>query len=187
MVRAVIDATLEELAVAGYGGLSIEAVAARAGVNRTTVYRRWPAKPDLVRAALLSINAERPPPPDTGTIRGDVAQILGRRLGAQSPRNLGLMRALMADIGDPEVAAIARVMGMQHQSGLVTVVARGIERGELPRGTDPLRVVEPIVATFFMRMTMGGGPPGPEDVASIVDLVLRGAKSGAAVQGRRKE
>lgn len=182
MVRGVLDATLEELAAAGYARLSVEAVAARAGVNRTTIYRRWPTKPDLVRAALLTINAERPPPPDTGSIRGDVVEILGRSLGAQSPRNLGLMRALMADIGDPEVSAIARVIGAQHQSGLVTVVARGIERGELPRGSDPVRVVEPIVATFFMRMTMGGGPPGAEDVARIVDLVLLGAKSGATTE-----
>jgi AcrR family transcriptional regulator len=184
VVRDVLAATLDELASAGYANLSVEAIASRAGVSRTTVYRRWPTKPDLVRAALLGINADRPPPPDTGTLRGDVTEILGRSLGAQSPRNLGLMRAVMAGIADPEVAAIARVIGAQHQSGLVTVVARGIERGELPRGTEPHRVVEPIVATFFMRSSMGGGPPGPKEVGRIVDLVLDGARSGAAVVRR---
>jgi AcrR family transcriptional regulator len=186
VVRDVLAATLDELAVSGYAALSIEAIAARAGVSRTTVYRRWPTKPDLVRAALLSLNTERPPPPDTGSVRQDIVEILGLRVGEQSPRNLGLLRALMSDIADQEVAAIARVIAAQHQSGLVTVIARGVERGELPRGTDPRRVIEPIVATFFMRMSMSGESPQPADVARIVDLVLDGARSGAAADAATK-
>jgi AcrR family transcriptional regulator len=181
VVRDVLAATLDELSRSGYSALSIEAVAERAGVSRTTVYRRWPTKPDLVRAAVLSLAADRPPPPDTGSLRQDIVEILGRRLATRSPRDLGLMRAFVSDPGDPEIAALVRVIGANHQAGLAAVIARGVERGELPRGTDPYRVIEPIIATFFMRASMLGDPPGPAEVERIVDLVLDGARSGAAV------
>jgi AcrR family transcriptional regulator len=181
VVRDVLAATLDELARSGYAALSIEAVAERAGVSRTTVYRRWPTKPDLVRAAVLSLAGDRPPPPDTGSVRQDIVELLARRLATRSPRDLGLMRAFVSEPGDPEIAALVRVIGANHQAGLATVIARGVERGELPRGTDPYRVIEPIVATFFMRASMLGDPPGPTEVERIVDLVLDGARSGAAV------
>jgi AcrR family transcriptional regulator len=176
VVQAVLLATLEELAAAGYRALSYEAIALRAGVSRTTLYRRWPTKIELVRAAFLGLDEARPPPPDTGSVRGDVVELLGRRLAKRSPRDHGLIRAVMTDFGDPEVQALARGIATRHQAGLVAAIERGIERGELPRGTDARRVVEPIVATFFLRMTLFGEAPGPADVGAIVDLVLDGAR-----------
>jgi hypothetical protein len=107
-------------------------------------------------------------------------EILGRNLGKQSERNLGLIRAFMSGIGDPDLAAVARSIGTQHQEGLITVVKHGIDRGELPTGTDPQRVVEPMLATIFMRMSMFGQTPSLEDIEKIIDLILDGARSGAA-------
>src|SRR4051794_31864923 len=72
VVRGVLGAALEELGRRGYGALKIDDVAMRAGVNKTTVYRRWPTKEDLVRAALLSITADRFVIPDTGSLRSDL-------------------------------------------------------------------------------------------------------------------
>src|SRR5262245_2839968 len=75
VVRGILGAALTELARTGYGALRIEDVAARAGVNKTTVYRRWSTKEDLVRAALLSITNDRFTPPNTGSLRTDLLQI----------------------------------------------------------------------------------------------------------------
>ena len=78
VVRAVMRATFEELAEVGYGALSIDDVARRAGVNKTTVYRRWPTKEDLVTTALLALPEEYFAMPNTGTIRGDLCEIACR-------------------------------------------------------------------------------------------------------------
>src|SRR5436309_11083116 len=74
VIEAVIQATFEELVRVGYGGLSIEEVAARAGVNKTTVYRRWPTKGELVTAALVSLPPQFGTLPNTGSFRGDLTE-----------------------------------------------------------------------------------------------------------------
>ena len=68
-MQGVLSAVLQELSRVGYRGLRIEDVALRAGVNKTTVYRRWPTKIELVRAALVCDSTCRIPHPDTGTLR----------------------------------------------------------------------------------------------------------------------
>src|SRR5260221_10727285 len=78
VVNEVLAATLEVFAEHGYAGMSVEAVAARAGVNKTTIYRRWPAKVDLLGAALVSLRDEDPEPPDTGSLRSDLLEVLRR-------------------------------------------------------------------------------------------------------------
>src|SRR4051812_1829696 len=76
VVNEVMSATLEVFAQHGYAGLTIEAVALLAGVNKTTVYRRWPSKVELLGAALVSLRDEEPEPPDTGSLREDLLQLL---------------------------------------------------------------------------------------------------------------
>src|SRR3954464_11362465 len=76
VVAEVLSATLEVFAEQGYAGFSVEAVALRAGVNKTTIYRRWPAKSDLLGAALFALRDEDPEPPDTGALREDLVQVL---------------------------------------------------------------------------------------------------------------
>src|SRR6266487_2194893 len=71
VVDEILRATAEELSTSGYAGLRIEDVAARSGVNKTTIYRRWPRKSDLVSAALLHLWADEAPP-DTGSLREDL-------------------------------------------------------------------------------------------------------------------
>src|SRR6185369_2792274 len=95
VVRDVLAATLAELAGAGYAGLRVEDVAARAKVNKTTVYRRWPTKEDLVRAALLSMTAEVSEAPNTGSLRGDL---------------LAIARVMVELTASAEMQGIARIM-----------------------------------------------------------------------------
>src|SRR5262249_40598485 len=71
VVRAVLAATTAELGRVGYAALRMEDVATTAGVNKTTVYRRWPTKADLVGAAMRGLGAPAQPAPDTGSLRGD--------------------------------------------------------------------------------------------------------------------
>ena len=74
VVRDVLRATIDELARSGYAALRVDDVAARAGVNKTTVYRRWPTKTDLVAAAIRASAGQHEPVPDTGSARRDLVE-----------------------------------------------------------------------------------------------------------------
>ena len=117
----VLAATQELLAEGGYDALRVDDVATRAGVHKTTVYRRWPTKAALVMAVLDSRSAERVPVPDTGSLEGDLRQfarsIVGNLTTAGGPR---LTRTLVtAADSSPELrSAAADVLGPAIRAGL---------------------------------------------------------------------
>ena len=180
VVESVLRAVVYELAATGYTALSFEAVAERAGVSRTTVYRRWPTRAALVSAAFAKLDKARPPPPDTGSLKGDLLELLLRRMGTQSARDLALLRAIMGELANPEVTAIARTISEGHERALMALVDRAIARGELPADTEPRLVFEPIMGTVLMRASLFGVPPTADYVERLVDTVLAGARTGAA-------
>jgi AcrR family transcriptional regulator len=180
VVESVLRAVIYELAATGYTALSFEAVAERAGVSRTTVYRRWPTRADLVRAAFAKLAHGRPPPPDTGSLKSDLLELLLHRMGTQSGRDLALLRAIMGELANPEVTTIARAISEGHERALVALVERAIARGELPHDTEPRLVFEPIMGTVLMRASLFGAPPTAEYIERLVDTVLAGARTGAA-------
>lgn len=184
VVRDVLEAALDELARVGYAALSFEEIATRAGVSRTTVYRRWPTKADLVRAAVLDVVAEEPPSPDTGSIRGDLVALLTRHVCNASARDVALFRGVMAAATDPDVVALTRVVRARRQDRYFAIVDRAVHRGELPPGTDPRLVVDPLVAVFHLRLALFGEKASTREVERLTDVVLAGARSGAATAER---
>src|SRR5690242_1375933 len=102
IVQAVLDATLDALGRTGYGALRVDDVASAAGVNKTTVYRRWPTRADLVVAALGRL-AAAPSPADTGTLEGDLVDTLAQTTSLRAtPGGRSALRALLAEHGQPE-------------------------------------------------------------------------------------
>jgi AcrR family transcriptional regulator len=184
VVREVLDATIDALAEVGYGALSFEEVAARAGVSRTTVYRRWPRKPDLVRAALLRMAEEHPAAPDTGALRSDLlAGVRLRLTGATQERDRGLLRVLMAEFGDPELVSLARVVRDRFLQPFTAAVARAVARGELPAGQDPMLILDPILGPVHLNHAVFGDAVEDAYLERLVDLVLAGARAVAARRG----
>src|SRR6478735_8056513 len=121
VVRDILAATRAERAEVGYRALRIENVATRAEVNKTTIYRRWPQKEDLVRAALLSITGEKMVPPNTGSLRGDLIA-LGRGIIAiqTSAEGQSLFQVFLSEGPDSELITIARSLrGAQEQAALM--------------------------------------------------------------------
>ena len=98
MREAAIAATLAELAECGYSALSLESVARRAGVHKTTLYRRWGAREDLVLEAMLERAGEHISVPNTGSVREDLFE---------------LAQTVAANAARPEVAAMARAVAAQ--------------------------------------------------------------------------
>ena len=182
VVEEVIRATVEEIGKGGYEALRIEDVAARSGVNKTTIYRRWPTKLDLVAAAVSHFSTE-PEPPSTGSLRSDLLTLLRRMAErASSPLGRGIVRMVQLERTNPEVDNVLQRMkaGQQHTRRLV--IERAIERGELPRGTDPALLVELVFAPVARRCIYGQEPVEDAFIQAAVDVVIAGARAGAAVR-----
>jgi AcrR family transcriptional regulator len=183
VVRGVLEAAVAELARVGYRALRIEDVAAGAAVNKTTVYRRWPTKPELVAAALRSLVGARPDAPDTGALRSDL-EILMQAMIAKASRKEGqtVRRMMLLDQDEPDVAEIVRELKAEHLAPWIEVVNRAIARGEIPEGSDGALIVDTLVGAAHSKLYRRSEPVEDGDLLALLDLVLAGAKVGGAIR-----
>jgi AcrR family transcriptional regulator len=182
VVNEVLRATAEELGRVGYAALRVEDVAQHADVNKTTIYRRWPTKVDLVSATLRREEDDCSESPDTGSVREDLLFML-RRFAEHS--RTPIVRMMMVELGHPEVQAIAAGLKRNFQAEWVKVIARAMARGELPPGTSPLLVTEVITASVVGRVMRGEEAPNEAFCEAVVDLVLAGAMGVAEMRRPR--
>ncbi len=176
VVRGVLGAALEELGRAGYGALRIEDVAARAGVNKTTIYRRWPTKEDLVRAALLSITSGSVVVPNTGSLRTDLLEIArGMVEMTRSCEGQGLMRVIIAEGPGSELMAIARSLRKTHEAVPRSVIEAAQARGELAPDIDAMLLFDVLVSALKGRLLMDRQEVDEAFLARLLDLLLLGA------------
>lgn len=178
---AVLASVLDELIESGYAGLTVERVAARAGVHKATIYRRWPAKEDLIADALLAQTGRTVPMPDTGSVRDDLRQLAYAVIAnITSPQGEGLVRTLVSDAARvPAIAAAGRTFWAERFSLAGALVRHGIDRGELPAGTDPDFLIESLIAPLYLRLLVTTQPLTTEYADRIVDSVLAMAAAGA--------
>ena len=176
--RAILKATMELLAEDGFGGLSIEAVAARAGVGKTTVYRRWPSKIPLVVDALTHM---KPPMatriPEDMTTRDALMRFLTeltRSRGNEPNARIlaGLVDAMSRDAELAEAVRAGLVSGRRRV--VFDLIERGIERGEIRSDVDVEVVADVLVGPIIMRTLITGRPITPRLARQIVTLVLDG-------------
>lgn len=157
VTEAIRSAVFEELASVGYGRLSIEAVARRAGVGKTAVYRRWSSKLPMVLDVVSTFAALGLPAPDTGSLVGDLRSLLGtinwalrHQLAAQ------IVPDLLAEAArTPDIAATLATALRETQRGISGVVIQNaVERGELPAGTDPELALDMVIGPLYWRLTV---------------------------------
>ncbi len=177
VVAEVLRATAQELARVGYVALRMEDVARAAGVNKTTVYRRWPTKVQLVTETMRREGELCGPLPDTGSLREDL-YIMLRALAEHGSSPLA--RAWLSELSNTEVRAIMRGSRHQMEAQWVSVIARGMARGELPADVSPLFLAEVLVAPIVGRLVRAEEPPTDDFCAQVIDLFLAGAHALAA-------
>ncbi|NED13128.1 TetR/AcrR family transcriptional regulator [Streptomyces sp. SID9124] len=173
--EAIFDATLRLLAERGYAGLTVEAVAQEAGVNKTTIYRWWPSKAPLLRTALLRARVLDIEIPDTGSLRGDLIALAEQVTElVTGVRTRAIVRALASGTGlpDDELAALARDFFADRFSREQPVFARAAARGELPPGADPMLLLDLIAGAVWVRAALRNEPVPPGFAAAVVDAVL---------------
>ena len=175
--RAILTATVELLADRGLAAMSIEEVAARAGVGKTTIYRRWPSKGLLALDAFVTSFREEQPLPDTGTLRGDLVAALQAwvRAVTQTPMGPMLTGLIAAAQYDPELRGawrdrVLEPLRTQHR----IMLDRAIARGEIPADVDREVVLDLFFGAAEHRLLLGHLPMSDDFIASVVDVILTG-------------
>lgn len=176
-VRVVLETTLAQLAEVGFERLSIPAIAELAGVNKTSVYRRWPSKSELVHDALAVAMRHVDAAPDTGELRGDLLA-LARTVAefVQSPVGAGILRVLLAEGASPEVRALASAAYRDADQRIPrAAITRAVARGELAESVDPRVLLFTIAGAIVHRVFIERGRATQPFLEQVVDLVLYGA------------
>jgi AcrR family transcriptional regulator len=184
---AVLDATIAELVRAGYAALTVEAVAARAGVDRTTVYRRWGGREGLVAAAVESFAACQARVPDTGEVDEDLRRWAHSILATlATPDSGAVVRAVFGGGDSPRLRELRRRFWAVRAALVLPVVERAVERGQLPTGTDAVEVVKHVGAPLYYRLLVLDEEltPAVADLAAAVTAAA--AHAGVFVADRRE-
>ncbi|WP_233600262.1 TetR/AcrR family transcriptional regulator [Micromonospora sp. M71_S20] len=166
----VLATVLHLLAERGIAGTTIEAVAERSGVAKTTIYRHWDGHAALVLDAFDNVR-RIPDDPDTGTLRDDLVELVtGLAAALSHGPAAGLWFALVdAAERNPQLAALHHREADARHAVILQAVTRGISRGELPADTDPAEVLDLLAGPIFYRRAVGG----PVDRRHAEQLVAR--------------
>jgi len=175
----ILAAALDLVVEVGCGDLTMEAVAARAGVGKSTVYRHWPGKLQLIEDAIRTLKAVVRPP-EGGTVRERVTALLVQVATgmADSTWSSCLPAIIDAAERDPEVLAIHRRLAKERRQVLVDLLAEGVEAGEVS-GLDPLGqpvdlhvLSECLIGPILVRRLLLHEPFDPAAVPALVAQVL---------------
>jgi len=170
----ILEAAVDELAERGYGGVTIESVAARAGVGKSTIYRHWPDKLALIADAFETFHVQMVPDLADRSARESVELLL--RHVAEVVVDSTFSRCIPALIEgadrDPRVREFHHAYSAERRQALIDLVARGVEQGEFRLGLDPELATAALLGVIFYRRLMTGEPFEPADANELVDLVL---------------
>ncbi len=187
VVEQVLVATVAELAESGYRAFRMDAVSASAGVNKTTIYRRWPRKAVLVAAALEWMRqfVHDVPLPDTGALERDLADAFRRRVTFRGRVEGQAWARLLAEKHDPEVGALIGGAVEERSAAWYAMVTRAVARGELPEGTNPRLLLSMLGAVVDAWHASSSGPLKAELLQAAVRTIVAGARSGSLVRSRK--
>ncbi|HEX6151135.1 TetR/AcrR family transcriptional regulator [Nocardioides sp.] len=173
--RRVRQAALDELAERGWGGFGIESVARRAGVAKSTIYRHWSGKLDLVADALEELVVQPPADPATAAdARARLEELMHHLVDGM--RDSTLSRCLPALIEaaehDPGVRRLHHGFNARRRQAVVDAVRAGIDAGELDPGIDPQQAALALAGAVIYARVMTDAPLGHEHVPALVATVL---------------
>jgi AcrR family transcriptional regulator len=155
---AVMAAVIEELSEHGYAGARLERVAARAGVAKTTIYRRWGSLEGLLADLMAERAAQDIPVPDEGDLGSDL-RVLARQAVA-SVRDPAVRAALASIVAAAVQGPAAREVLARFLAGrtatMTVIVDRAVRRGEAPPGTDAADIIRTVTALIYYRLFIAG-------------------------------
>jgi AcrR family transcriptional regulator len=183
--EAVFAATIEELSERSYADACIESIAARAGVHKTTVYRRWGTKAELVTQALTATAGTMIEVPDTGDAASDL-RALARSVQAvlASPQGAAVTRALLAGaVAAPEIRQLMQQFCAARLAAISVITDRAIARRQIPAGTSAGQLMHAVAAPLYHRLLVTGEPLTRQDADRAAAAALAAAKAGVFADG----
>ena len=170
---AILAATLALLAEEGVGGLTVDAVAARAGVGKATVYRHWASRSELIVDAISSLVTEDEAV-DHGSLRGDLEAAYGRIVHVCGTSVMAQVLPTLAEAAsrDPELAQVHKDFVARRRHHLVAALERAAERGELRPGLDLAVVADLVAGPMFYKRLVHHQAPDEAYARALLDLVL---------------
>jgi AcrR family transcriptional regulator len=175
--RAILQAASELLAERGLAGMSIEEVASRAGVGKTTIYRRWTSRGTLALDAFLADFQAQQPLPDTGTLHDDLLAALRNWIRSVTATSAGpILASLIAEAQrDPVLAAnwrerVVERLRDQHK----IMLDRAVARGEIPAETDYEVALDLMFGAAYHRLLHGHQPLTETFARQVVSYLVAG-------------
>lgn len=173
----ILQATRELVDEIGFANLTIEGIAARAGVGKTTIYRRWPNKSSIVLDAFFEDISSTCSFADTGKVRQDIRRQL-RKLVKELNGPTGCKVATLMANGqfDKEMAEAFRARWIErHRNDALTLIKRGMETGEIRKEADPEVLVDALYGPIYFRLLAGHAPLTQRLADDLTDLVIDGS------------
>ncbi|MBK1787927.1 TetR/AcrR family transcriptional regulator [Prauserella cavernicola] len=171
---SITEAVLAELAEVGYARLSMEAVARRAGVGKSALYRRWPGKDAMAAAAIAELSVPAAPQPDTGSLRGDIRVIVeGMVAWLSHPQFSRILPDVVAEgVREPSLAAAVRDnVSTPRRDAVKVVLDRAAARGEL--GVSAELALDLLGAAVYWRMSVRKADCGAEYLDELTEALVR--------------
>jgi len=186
---AILQAALELVVEDGLRGTTIEGIAARAGVGKTTIYRRWRTKEELFMEALRTV-AFSLPDPDTGSLRGDVLAIITFNLEHATRKTALLMPRLMVEAAeDPALFAVMQEVLIEPRREVMrTILRRATERGDMRGDVDVEVAIDLLVGPFIYAVLATGAdlPAVAQRAEGAVDVALVSLTPASPARARRR-
>ncbi|MBQ0981017.1 TetR/AcrR family transcriptional regulator [Micromonospora sp. M61] len=175
ITTAIRRAVMQELAQTGYGRFSVEAVARRAGVSKTAIYRRWRSKLELVLDMVSAVAGKRLPLLDTGSLQGDVQLLLMVASGALGhPLASQIIPDLLAEAArNPQIAETLQRALRDYQVRIGDmVIGQAVDRGELPASTDPSAAIDLIIGPIYWRLAISRSPLDTTELTNMANAIV---------------
>jgi len=169
----VLRATVELLTESGLGGFSVDEVARRSGVAKTTIYRHWPTRSALVIDACSQLSTEQRVP-DTGSFEGDITAFLMSIADLLCTARWSSIVPSIVDAAErePALAEIHSSIQMGHTAPLQAIIARAARNGEIPTSTDSSAMIAALLGPLFYRRWFSREPLDETFVKAVANKVI---------------
>jgi AcrR family transcriptional regulator len=172
---AIRRAFFTELAECGYGRLSIEGVARRAGVGKPAIYRRWHSKQDMAVALITEVAWANLDMPDTGSLRGDVIAFLRAEFAALTDR---LVKAIILDVlseanrNEDFAATLLRTVRDPRRARAAAIIRRAIERGEVADTLNTDLALDVLAGPLYWRLSVVHQPVSDGELVQLAEMIM---------------